>query len=334
MDYKDARPYLGDRLQLFGIKPYTLTGARAQDIKAVDVKTGAGLQFTVLQSKCMDISELSFKGINLAFLSKTGLVHPSYYREDGVHGFLQGFSAGMLTTCGLTYMGAPCEDEGRPLGLHGPIHNTPADEFCASVEEGELPQIVLSGKMREAEVFSQNLSLNRTIRCAYGENKLYITDTAVNQGFTEQPLMLLYHVNFGFPLLSEQARIHIPHTSVEARDAAALPGLPNIAACEPPLPGRPEQCYFYEAKADSDGFVSCFVENLSLGIRLTLSYKQDTLPYLTQWKSMACGDYALGIEPGTYTPMGRAHAKEQGKLTTLKPGEQRSFTLSLHAEEI
>ena len=37
-----------------------------------------------------------------------------------------------MTTCGLTYMGAPCTDAGDTLGLHGRISNTPACDVGVS----------------------------------------------------------------------------------------------------------------------------------------------------------------------------------------------------------
>ena len=50
---------------------------------------------------------------------------------------------------------------------------------------------------------------------------------------------------------------------------------------------------------------------------------------MTEWKSMMAGDYALGINPGVYTPMGRAHARENGMLTYIAPGETKSFDFEL-----
>ena len=79
--------YVGSFSQLFGMKEYTLSGGRADRVKAVDVKTGAGLEFTVVADRCMDIAGLSFNGTNCSYLNKTGIVSPEYYEKDGV-GFL------------------------------------------------------------------------------------------------------------------------------------------------------------------------------------------------------------------------------------------------------
>lgn len=100
--------YVGDFSQLFGIKEHTLSGGKAGGVKAFDVRNGSGLEFTVLADRCLDISALSFNGINCSYISKTGIVAPEYYHEDGI-GFLRSFAAGFLTTCGLRNVGSPCE---------------------------------------------------------------------------------------------------------------------------------------------------------------------------------------------------------------------------------
>ena len=85
--------YVGDFSQVFGIKEYVLMSGKAKGVKAFDVKTGSGLEFTILADRCLDISELSFNGINCGYVSKTGIVAPEYYEENGV-GFLRSFAAG------------------------------------------------------------------------------------------------------------------------------------------------------------------------------------------------------------------------------------------------
>ncbi|NEW85573.1 MAG: DUF4432 family protein, partial [Mariniphaga sp.] len=97
---REMLKYAGDFSQLFGIKEYTLAGGKAKGVKAFDIKTGSGLEFTVLSDRCLDIAGLSFKGINCSYISKTGIVSPEFYDESGI-GFLRSFNAGFLTTCGL-----------------------------------------------------------------------------------------------------------------------------------------------------------------------------------------------------------------------------------------
>lgn len=191
--------YVGDFSQLFGIKEYTLSEGKAGGVKAFDVKNGSGLEFTVLADRCLDIAGLSFKGINCSYISKTGIVAPEYYNENGP-GFLRSFHAGFLTTCGLRNVGVPCEENGETFSLHGRISNTPGEELCALTEWiDDVPVLSISGKMREARLFGENLILERKITCKYGENKITIRNSVENLGFKREALMLLFHFNLGYP---------------------------------------------------------------------------------------------------------------------------------------
>lgn len=79
-----------------------------------------------------DVSQASYCGKSLCWRSSIGEVHPHFFEPEGM-GWARSFLGGLLTTCGLTYCGAPCEDEGEKLGLHGRISHIPADKV--SLEE-------------------------------------------------------------------------------------------------------------------------------------------------------------------------------------------------------
>ena len=61
-----------------------------------------------------------------------------------------------------------------------------------------------------------------------------------------------------------------------------------------PAANEEETCYFLRLKIPR-----VTLENEALGKRLTLEWSGDTLPHFVEWKSMAAGDYALGLEPCT-----------------------------------
>ena len=84
---------------------------------------------------------------------------------------------------GLSYIGTPCEDEGETLGLHGRLAATPAEEVGYRTERTDDGiEFVINGKVRETRLFGENLTLERTIRCRYGENVLRIEDKVTNHG--------------------------------------------------------------------------------------------------------------------------------------------------------
>jgi hypothetical protein len=210
--------YVGDFSQVFLIKEYAQTGGKAQDVKAFDLQTGSGLEFTLLADRCLDISGLSFKGPNCSYISKIGVVAPEYYDENGV-GFIPSFAARFLTTCGLRNVGSPCEKDGETFSIHGRIANTPGEEVCATTEWlNVVPVMTISGKMQETRLFGENLVLGRKITFRYGENKNSIRNSIENCVFKREPVMLLFHFNLGYPLLDEKAILVISTEKCFSRD--------------------------------------------------------------------------------------------------------------------
>lgn len=326
---REILKYVGDISQLFGVKDYLINGGKADSTRAVDIRNGSGLEFTVIPDRCMDISNLGYKGTNLSYLSKTGIVGPQYYNEQGL-GFLRSFFAGFLTTCGLTNAGSPCNDNGEEFGLHGRISNTPAEEVYAGTEwQGNSAVMKAKGKMREARLFGENIVLQREILCKYGENKIHINDVVENYGFKEEPLMILYHINLGYPLLSEKSYMVTPSISVIPRDEEAAKGINDYNRFQVPTPGYNEQVFYHQIKSDTDGktFAALINPELELGVVVWFNKKQ--LGTLTQWKQMGEGEYVLGIEPGNCHVGGRVKAREDKTLQFIRPGEVRNFNLEI-----
>lgn len=131
---------------------------------------------------------------------------------------------GLLFTCGLENIGGPCSLEGKEYPMHGRIRTTPAEHVGADIcRTGEDYTLTLTGELREAELFGENIVLRRKITTVYGEHKICIEDRISNEGFRREPMMLLYHINAGYPLLSEKSRIILPTRKVRPRDELRPP---------------------------------------------------------------------------------------------------------------
>ncbi|MDR3260814.1 MAG: aldose 1-epimerase family protein [Tannerella sp.] len=317
--------YTGDCNQLFGIKPYTMTGGRADGVRAFDVRNGSGLEFTVLQDRCLDISALSFKGVNCSYLSKTGIVSPHYYEKDA-SGFLRNFYSGMLTTCGLRNVGPPCTDGGETFTQHGRISNIAAENVSAYVETGSEPAVMtVSGTMREACFFGENMLLHRSIVCRHGENKIRICNTVENAGFRREALMLLFHFNIGYPLLDENAYLVVPSAKTTPRDARAEAGMETWSRCQKPAHNYCEQVFYHDLKTDSDGNTSVALINEELDMGLAIHFNKKQLFNFTQWKQMGEGEYVMGLEPCNCFVDGRTAPRNENVTDFLEPGETRRF---------
>lgn len=91
--------YVGDLCQIAGAKKYELKDGRAKGVEAFDVRTGAGLNYTVFNDRGLDIAWADFKGISLSYISNTGVVAPTYFEEEGSK-TLRSLTLVFLTTMG------------------------------------------------------------------------------------------------------------------------------------------------------------------------------------------------------------------------------------------
>lgn len=313
--------YYGSSNQLFGMKPYRVIGGKADGTFCVDLYNKIGIQLTVVPDRGMDILSLKNQGTNMGYLSKTGLVGPKYFVEQNAHGFMKNFFAGFLTTGGLSYMGTGDESH----GLHGTISNTPAYRVSMVEDDGYL---AVTGEVKEAEMYGVHLVLQRTIKLAIDRPEIEIIDQVTNHGFSAAPLMLLYHMNFGYPLLSPGTVIELPEGRTFARDGRVLDNRdPAFRSVTDPADDGQERVVFHRP-AESAATSYC-LRNPTLGRSVRVHFSPMQLPYLNEWQSFVSGDYVLGLEPGTNDVNGRAQAIENGELQQLNPGETKEFVITV-----
>ena len=184
----------------------------------------------------------------------------------------------------------------------------------------------LRGMVDEVSVFGWRLRLERVLEFTPGQPGIAIRDVVRNLGGTPAPLMILYHCNFGWPLLSPDSEMTSPSTNIKPRDAAAEPGIHNWNRFDKSTPGYAEQVFFHYLDKSEKPLAASLV-NKKLGFGVELSFDSRTLPVLTEWKQMGHGEYVLGIEPGNSLPIGRVKARELSDLKMLAPDESVTFSL-------
>ncbi|NPV54994.1 MAG: aldose 1-epimerase family protein [Firmicutes bacterium] len=323
----------GSISQIGGVRRFVLSEGKEAGVEAIEFKTGSGLSFTVLPSRGMDISSADFCGRSLCWRSATTDVSPAYYEEPGF-GWLRSFFGGLVVTCGLTYAGAPCEDQGKKLGLHGRASNTPARNVCADGEwDGDDYIMWARGKVHETTVFGENLCLTREIKAKLGESRLFIHDSVENLGYNTTEHMFLYHINIGFPVIDEASELLTASMKVDPRDADAEVEKEKYATFLPPTPGFRERVYYHEVAPDAEGYCLAAVVNRKFdggkGFGVYVKYPKAELPYLIEWKMAGQGVYVMGVEPANCHVEGRAKDRADGRLAFLKPGEAREYHIEI-----
>jgi hypothetical protein len=313
--------YVGHMSQIAGAMPFEFKGGRSEGVRGIEVKTGSGFRFTILPDRGLDIAHAEFNGRPLAWICQNGIVNPQFFENGGI-GFLRSFTGGLLTTCGLTQVGANCEDEQEVLGIHGRISHTPAERVAIDESwQGEEYIIKISGVMKETCLYAENLVLRRTITTKMGETRLWIHDVIVNEGYNETPFMILYHINFGFPVVSEDSKLYASSTHVEPwinGKGEPAEGIHN--RFQHPQPGYVYNLFLHEVPKERDTvYFGIINEAAQFGGYVAMHPQQ--LPRVTEWKMIGQQAYVVAIEPGNCIPEGRVDAKKNNRLATLQPGE-------------
>jgi len=325
--------HVGNVDQLGGVRRVVLDDGNSKGVTALEFSTGTGFAFTVLADRGMDISAASFCGRSLCWRSPAGDVAPAFYDPCGLE-WLRVFPGGLVATCGLTYAGAPTTDQNEELGLHGRYTSLPARELQFDGRwDGNRYVLSAGGVMREGHLFGPNIVLRRTITAFLGESRLIIEDEIENEGWTRQPLMLLYHCNFGFPLIDAPTRLYAPVTLSCARFTHE-PAPRNVwSRFDKPTPRIGELVLYHCMKADRRGDVTMVVANEEFdggrGFGAYLRYRLRELPKFVQWKMPGEGAYVLGLEPSNCWVDGRDAERKNKTLQFLRPGEKRVARLEI-----
>jgi hypothetical protein len=325
----ELKDRIGDLSQVAGIRPLTLSAGKEEGVRAAEVRTGSGLRYLISLDRGMDISLADYRGIPLAWRSVHGDVHPSYYNPEGT-GWIDSFPGGLMTGCGMTSVGSPSVDDGEQLGLHGRLSHIPAVQTTMrTIEQSDATVFDVSGEIRETSLFKYDLLLRRSIRSALGESVIHISDTVVNQGHSIAPLMMLYHINIGWPLLSPDATLFLNSRETVPRDEAARKGLSGFRTFTEPQPVYEEQVFYHDPVPDSESYAHVMLVNRRLELAMHVRYRTRELHRLVQWKMLRKGFYVLGIEPANCRAEGRAKERERGTLRFLQPGETTGFDVTI-----
>ena len=322
--------------QLGGIETSILDNGSGRGVRIAWINTGTGLRYKVLIDRAMDISDAFYNQHSLAWLSHGGVTAPQPFSDKGID-WLRTFNGGLLTTCGLTHVGGPESDEFGERGIHGHFSNIPAEIESIIQPDPQMGKMEMSitGIIRESRIFGPSLALRRTISSTLGEANIRIHDEVINYGNTPAPLMILYHFNFGYPLVDEGTEILWEGTwkpRFGDENAKIFKADNDFKKCPSPIEdhlGSGEEVVLIDPISDDSGMCSCGLYNPKIGLKVELNFHKNQLPTLTNWQHWGKNEYVTGLEPATNYPIGQAKARENKELILLEPSESRSFDLEL-----
>ena len=309
---------------VYGARRVAITEGRGSGQRLIEVKTLGGLRASFMEDKCLDILDLEYKGVNLAFLSKNGITDVRHTEGDG---FLKYWAGAFLGTCGLRNVGEPCTHDGEYMPFHGRIGMTPAEQINVKTD---YDNIIISGITRETALFGHRLEMERTITIPTHGAKITVRDEVRNLTPESEYVFMLYHINFGYPFLDAGLETKFPSGDVKGRTPAAQKVIDAKDVYTSAVDGGNETVYFYFTEEKRP---KVWMRNPKLRLAATVEYERSQFPVLSVWKCLRSGDYALGIEPTTSQIRGRDEEIKNGYDVKIAPFGTLEYGFTLSIEE-
>ena len=183
-------------------------------------------------------------------------------------------------------------------------------------------RIRIRGKVNEVSFYGPNLSIWTEISTIPGSSAFRISDVLTNHGNFDEEFQIIYHANFGKPLLGKGAKLLTASNKIVPFNENAAKAISEQEAYAAPTKGFTEEVFKIYPKSDEDGIATALLINPDGNRGVSVSWPLQQLPYLTQWKNTASEKtgYVTGIEPGTGFPHNRNYERKYGRVPKLAPG--------------
>jgi uncharacterized protein DUF4432 len=323
----------------WSVRKTTLHGGKQEGVDHIVVDNGK-LKLIVIPTRGMGVLRVESGDVRLGWDSPVKeIVHPQFVnlQSRGGLGWLEGFNEWMAR-CGLEFAGHPGKDKfinntgdeaEMDLTLHGKIANIPASEVEVIIDEQPPHRIRVRGRVDERMFYGPKLELWTEISTEPGASTFRIDDTVKNQGAFDQEFQMIYHANYGPPLLDKGARFVAAAKQVTPFNGNAVKAVKSFEEYDGPTKGFIEQVYCLHPYADAKGRTMILLQNAAKDRAVSMAYSLEQLPYLTLWKNTNAKEegYVTGLEPGTGFPYNRRIERKFGRVPKLAAGQSRQFTI-------
>ncbi len=285
----------------WSVRKYVLHGGKQDGIDVVEVNNGK-LRFTVVPTRGMSVYQVHMGDVRLGWDSPA----------KGVIRY------------GLKFSDEP-----------GKIANAPASQVEVIVERDAPYRITVRGRVDETLPKGPKLEMWTAISTIPGAETFRVSNTVTNHSTIEEEFGILYHGNYGRPLMENGAKFVGPVRQVTPINDHAAKDVSNYAHYSAPKAGVPEQVYLLRLWADKNDRTKVMLRNAAGDKAVSLEYSVKEMPFFTLWKNPVTGEdgYVTGLEPGTGFPRNRSIERKFGRVPKLAPHQSRSFTIdfAIHA---
>lgn len=311
-----------------------LHGGLSEGVDLVELDNGR-MRIAILPTRGMGIWKVMSGDRCLGWDSPVrGPVHPSFVpvAEPSGLGWLSGFDE-FMCRCGLENNGAPDFDEHHQLRfpLHGRIANLPANRVELVVDDND-ETISLLGTVTESRFHFHKLRLETVFTTRFDSMSIEWHDTVENFGGWRTGVQMLYHINFGAPLLANGSKLVAPVRRVAPMDQGTRPAVAaNWQNYQGPQDGFKQQTYLFDLLGDSSGHTQILLKDSSGASGVRIRFNKQQLPCFTSWRNLvaAADGYVNGLEPATNFPYPRSEEEQAGRVVLLEPSEKWQATVGL-----
>ena len=317
----------------WSIELRTLHGGRQEGVQVIEVDNGA-ISFTIVPTRGFEVWRANAGTLRLGWDSPIhDIIHPSYIRltDNGGQGWVAGFG-GLMVRGGLASFGSPVQDGDQQLTLHGHVDYIPASYVSVRYDAGRL---VVRGVVDDFQTFGAQLRLISEISTPIGKPEIQFDDQITNMSDAAQEMELLYHTNFGTPLLGAGAEFVAPVKTVAPMNpASAAGGLDGWNRYSGPhAAGYVAKVFNLQLFADAHGETQAMLKSPDGSQGVLMRFDAKGLPYMSLWKNevSAGSGYVTGLEPGTGFPNPRPVERAAGRVPKLQGGESHHVHLVISA---
>ena len=314
----------------------TLHGGRQEGVQVIEVDNGA-MTFTIVPSRGFEVWKAQAGTLRLGWDSPVKeIIHPSYIRltDNGGQGWVAGFG-GLMVRGGLASFGSPVQDGAQQLTLHGHVDYIPARFVSVRYEASPVPRLVFRGVVDDVQTFGPQLRLTSEISTPIGKPAIIFDDQITNLSDVPQEMQLLYHTNFGTPLLGAGAEFVAPVKQVAPMNkASAADGLKEWNRYSGPhARAYAAQVFNLQLHGDASGMTKAMLKSPDGSKGVLMSFDTHGLPYMSLWKNEITpkAGYVTGLEPGTGFPNPRPVERAAHRVPLLKGGGSYRVHLEIAA---
>ena len=330
----DSSSFDSDRLSdtPFTITQEVLEGGRQEGVRVITLACENGLTLSVCPTRGMSILEVFGRdGTRLGWDSPIDeVIHPSTMNLEalGGCGWGEGFTE-MMVRCGYAWAGHPVREGNMLYTLHGRAGNLSASFVEIEISDEPRPAVHIRGLVKEKAFKGACLECWTEIIYELGSASFAVHDHLINVGDYPQDYQLIYHSNFGIPLLEEGARFVAPVEHVSPFNDYARAGLQEWHTFKGPTHGFDEMVFNISPYANEAGNTLVALVDKAGERGVSMAFDTRTLPYLTLWKNTDTLNrgYVTGIEPGTGFCYPVTVERSQARVKALAAGESVDFTI-------